>query len=67
MELQKYVFTGDPNAGEKIKSGIGWYDEGGALDVGDVRTQLAWFREQGLVKGEIDPGEIIDASFLPAR
>ncbi len=66
-DLQKYVFTGDPNAAEKIKSGIGWYAEGGALDVGDVRAQLAWFREQGLVKGEIDPTEIIDTSFLPTR
>ena len=66
-DLQKYVFTGDPNAGEKIKNGIGWYDEGGALDVGDIRAQLAWFREQGLVKGEIDPAAIIDTAFLPTR
>jgi len=66
-DLQKYVFTGDPNAADKIKNGIGWYDEGGALDVGDVRAQFAWFREQGLVKGEIDPAEIIDTSFLPTR
>jgi NitT/TauT family transport system substrate-binding protein len=65
--LEKYVFTGDPNAAEKIKTGIGWYDEGGALDVGDVRAQLAWFRQQGLVKGDIDPADIIDTSFLPTR
>jgi NitT/TauT family transport system substrate-binding protein len=65
--LQKYVFAGDPNAAEKIKGGIGWYDEGGALDVADVRAQLAWFRQQGLVKGEIDPANIIDTSFLPQR
>lgn len=66
-DLQKYVFTGDPDAAAKIKGGIGWYDEGAALDVVDVRAQLAWFREQGLVKGAIDPAEIIDTSFLPTR
>ena len=65
--LQKYVFIGDPNAAEKIKSGIGWYDEGGALDVADVRAQLAWFRDQGLVKEKINPADIIDTSFLPQR
>jgi NitT/TauT family transport system substrate-binding protein len=66
-DLQKYVFTGDPNAAARVKDGIGWYDEDGALDVGDVRAQLAWFREQGLVKGEIDAAGIIDTSFLPSR
>jgi NitT/TauT family transport system substrate-binding protein len=65
--LEKYVFTGDPNAAEKIKSGIGWYDAGGALDVADVRAQLAWFQQQGLVKGPIDPADIIDTSLLPTR
>jgi NitT/TauT family transport system substrate-binding protein len=66
-QLQKYVFTGDPNAENKIKSGIGWYDDGAALDVGDVKAQLAWFQEQGMVKGPIDPAAIIDTSFMPTR
>ncbi|HEY0421294.1 MAG TPA: ABC transporter substrate-binding protein [Acetobacteraceae bacterium] len=66
-QITKYVFTGDPSAEAKIKAGIGWYDEGAALDVADVRAQLAWFSEQGLVKGAIDPAEIIDTSFLPVR
>ena len=65
--LEKYVFTGDPLAAEKIKSGIGWYDDGAALDVGDVKAQLAWFQAQGMVKGPIDPADIIDTSFLPTR
>ncbi len=65
--LEKYVFTGDPSAAKKFKSGIGWYDEGAALDVADVRTQLAWFQQQGLVKGPIDPADIIDTTFLPTR
>jgi NitT/TauT family transport system substrate-binding protein len=66
-QLEKYVFTGDPNAENKIKSGIGWYDDGAALDVSDVKAQLAWFQEQGMVKGPIDPAGIIDTSFMPTR
>ena len=65
--IQKYVFTGDPAAETKIKSGIGWYDEGAALDVSDVKAQFAWFQEQGMVKTVIDPADIIDTTYLPTR
>jgi NitT/TauT family transport system substrate-binding protein len=65
--IAKYVFPGDPSAAEKIKSGIGWYDEGAALDVADVRAQIEWFQAQGMVKGPIDPADIIDTGFLPTR
>lgn len=63
--IEKYVFTGDPKAAEKIRDGIGWYDAGAALDVDDIRHQVAWFEEQGLVKQHIDPAAIIDTRFLP--
>ena len=36
--ITHYVFTGDPQAREKILSGVGYYDEGAALDVADVKT-----------------------------
>jgi NitT/TauT family transport system substrate-binding protein len=65
--ITKYVFTGDPDAAAKIKDGIGWYDPGAALDVADVRAQLAWFTEQDMVKGQIDAADIIDTTFLPTR
>ncbi|MCX7378065.1 MAG: ABC transporter substrate-binding protein [Alphaproteobacteria bacterium] len=66
-DITKYVFVGDPAAGDKIKAGLGWYDEGGALNVADVRNQLTWFSAQGMVKGEVDAGAIIDTRFLPTR
>ena len=66
-DIIKFVFIGDPAAATKIKAGLGWYDEGAALDVADVRLQLAWFSAQGMVKGEIDPAAIIDTRFLPTR
>ena len=66
-DITKFVFVGDPAAASKIKAGLGWYDEGAALDVADVRTQLAWFSAQGMVKGQINPDDIIDTRFLPQR
>jgi len=66
-QIGAYVFTGDPQAGPKIKDGVGWYDEGAALDVADVAAQIEWFEAQGLVKGHTDPKDIIDTSFLPQR
>jgi NitT/TauT family transport system substrate-binding protein len=65
--LEKYVFTGDPHAREKILAGVGYYDASGALDVADVTEQLRWFKAQGLVKGEADAAAVIDTHFLPTR
>jgi len=65
--ITAYVFTGDPAARQKILQGIGYYDEGGALDVADVLDQVRWFRAQGLVKGDMDPAAMIDTRFLPTR
>ena len=65
--ITAYVFTGDPNAREKIIGGVGYYDEGGALDVADVTAQLKWFKAQDLVKGDADPKSVIDTRFLPTR
>jgi NitT/TauT family transport system substrate-binding protein len=63
--VEKYVFTGDPNAKAKILAGVGYYSPHGGLDVADVRRQLAWFEAQGLVKTRIDPATIIDTDFIP--
>ena len=62
-----YVFTGDPLARQKILDGVGYYDEGGALDVADVKEQLASFKARDLVKGDADPATLIDTRFLPVR
>jgi NitT/TauT family transport system substrate-binding protein len=62
-----YVFTGDPEARRKILNGVGYYDEGAALDVADVKEQLRAFRSRDLVKGDADPDSLIDTRFLPVR
>ncbi len=63
-QIEAYVFTGDPNAARKIAEGVGWYDEGGALDVQDVSDQLRWFLAQGMVKGAITSAQVIDTQFI---
>jgi len=65
--ITRYVFTGDPDARQKIIDGVGYYDTGGALDVKDVTAQLDWFRRQGLVKGDLNAAALIDTGFLPTR
>jgi NitT/TauT family transport system substrate-binding protein len=62
-----YVFTGDPAARQKILNGVGYYDEGAALDVADIKEQLRAFKARDLVKGDADPDSLIDTRFLPVR
>ena len=62
-----YVFTGDPQAHQKILNGVGYYDEGAALDVADVKEQLRAFKARDLVKGDADPDSLLDTRFLPTR
>ncbi|MBC7800306.1 MAG: ABC transporter substrate-binding protein [Gemmatimonadaceae bacterium] len=64
--LQKYVYTGDPDGPRKISEGVGYYDKDARLDVADVGAQLRWFTEQGLVKQQIDPADVIDTRFIGA-
>lgn len=64
-DIEKFVFTGDPAAAQKILDGIGYYDADGALDARDVEAQLNWFVEQGMVKTDAAPAEVIDTRFLP--
>jgi NitT/TauT family transport system substrate-binding protein len=66
-DITVYVFTGDPGAREKILNGVGYYDEGGALDVADVKEQLHAFQARDQVKGDADPDMLIDTRFLPVR
>ncbi len=62
-----YVFTGDPQARQKILSGVGYYDEGAGLDVADIKEQLRAFKARDLVKGDADPDSLIDTRYLPVR
>ena len=62
--ITTYVFTGDPQARAKILSGVGYYDEGAALDVADVKEQLRGSRRA--IWSRATPTRLADRHTLPA-
>jgi NitT/TauT family transport system substrate-binding protein len=66
-DIRKFLFASNPDGPRLIREGVGWYDEGAALDVADVKAQLAWFTEENMVKGRINADDIIDTRFMPTR
>jgi len=55
-------FTGQP--AERIATGISYVDAQARLDVRDVLHQIAWYKSQGMVKGEVDGDQIIDKRYV---
>jgi NitT/TauT family transport system substrate-binding protein len=60
--LHKY--TGQ--APEQIAQAIPWVDGAARLDVADIVHQLEWFLTQGLLKGDVDAAQVIDARYVVA-
>jgi NitT/TauT family transport system substrate-binding protein len=55
---------------DQMKVAIGYNDPELRLDVKDVARQIAWFKAQGMIKGEVDIDRIIDKRYampLPQR
>jgi NitT/TauT family transport system substrate-binding protein len=55
---------------DTIRTAIPWVDAQMRLDAKDVRHQIAWFTEQGQMKGKVNADEIIDKRYavaLPGR
>jgi len=55
-------FTGQP--AERIETGISYVDPEARLDVKDILHQIAWYKSQGMVKGEVDGDAIIDKRYV---
>jgi NitT/TauT family transport system substrate-binding protein len=55
-------YTGLP--ADQVKIGISYYDREARLDVKDVLHQIAWYKSQGMVKGDFDPASIIDQRYV---
>jgi NitT/TauT family transport system substrate-binding protein len=49
---------------DQVARSISFNDAGGRLDVNDVLHQIAWYRSQGMVKGDFDPASVIDRRFV---
>jgi NitT/TauT family transport system substrate-binding protein len=61
-------YTGEPV--EQAALGIGYVDAEARLDVKDVVHQIAWYKSQGMLKGEVDADAVIDKRYvmpLPER
>jgi NitT/TauT family transport system substrate-binding protein len=48
---------------DQARIGIAYYDRQARLDVKDVLRQIAWYKAQGMVKGEFDPKSVIDMRY----
>jgi len=55
---------------DQMKIAIGYNDPELRLDVRDIGRQIAWYRAQGMIKGDIDIDQVIDKRYvipLPER
>ncbi len=51
---------------EDMKLAIAYFDVEARLDTKDVLRQIAWYKSQGLVKGEADGDTVIDKRYVTA-
>ncbi len=58
--LSKYI--GQPP--EVVARGVSYNDSAMRLDVKDVLHQIAWYKSQGMVKGDFDPNAMIDMRYV---
>jgi NitT/TauT family transport system substrate-binding protein len=63
--IHKYVYADRPydKAAPGIKAGAVYINEGAALDVGNVKKQLDWFKAQGLVKSNMTYKDLIATGY----
>jgi len=63
--IHKYVYTDRPyeKAAPGIKAGAVYINEGAALDVGNVKKQLDWFKAQGLVRTKMTYKDLIATGY----
>jgi NitT/TauT family transport system substrate-binding protein len=55
-------YTGQPT--DQLRLGIPYIDPEGRLLVRDIYHQIAWYQAQGLVDKSVDPGTVLDLSFV---
>jgi NitT/TauT family transport system substrate-binding protein len=49
---------------DEVRLGIGYIDPDLRLDVKDVLHQVAWFKGEGMLKGEFDAASVIDKRYV---
>ncbi len=58
--LAKFANLSPDNA----KASLPWVDAEARLDIADIRHQIAWFKSQGMIKGEVDADALIDKRYV---
>jgi NitT/TauT family transport system substrate-binding protein len=61
-------FTGQPP--DQIKLSVAYVDGGARVDVKDIYHQIQWFKEQKMLKDDVDPAKVMDMKYvvpLPGR
>ena len=49
----------------KVWQSAFYVDPAGRVDVDDIARQIAWYREQGLLRAEVAPSELLRLDLLP--
>ena len=60
-------FTGASK--DEIEKATPYVDPQGRINVPEIKSQIAWYTSQGLIKGKVDADELIDKRYaiaLPA-
>lgn len=65
-QIAKYVYPGDPleKSVPLVEASAFPADSSARLDVGDIYTQIAWMKSQGLVDASVDPKTTLDLSYV---
>jgi len=61
-------FTGASK--DQIEKATPYVDPQGRIDVPEIKSQIAWYTSQGLIKGKVDADELIDKRYaipLPGK
>ncbi|HXQ49650.1 MAG TPA: ABC transporter substrate-binding protein [Stellaceae bacterium] len=51
---------------EVAKAALPWIDRDARLDVADMRHQIEWYRDQGMIKGDVDIDTLVDRRYAIA-
>src|SRR5699024_8788496 len=64
--IHEYVYSDQPaeQAEPKIRNGAMFITKNAALDAKDVRAQVRWYQEQGLVDDAAEPSQFINTDFV---
>jgi NitT/TauT family transport system substrate-binding protein len=65
-EMLKILAKYTGQTAENVKFSITYADPEARLDVKDVLRQIAWYRAQGLIKGNVDGNTLIDKRYARA-